>query len=671
MSEGFDGDFGGDFDTGADQGGENERPAEWLGDFADLDSEPDLPAEAGDFADLDAEPVVLGGTGNFADIDNEPDLPAEASDVADLDAEPVVLGGTGDFADLDREPGGLPDTISLEVDNATGQQVDTTGLEWSRLESVRGDQELDHGASDRMPAEFAADVVDAALPVNAQLAAAAGERGAGAQEQPAEAAAGAAPQSVDVSKYSVPDLRKEIAELERRRDELATADDCSAELAATEAQLHDLKHELLHRTGAGELSAKELRSELGQVEERLRSPILAGDPRDATYAFELKSALLRSSFALSDLQAERETVGKRLAEPVDYPRREVDMTWAKLLDAQIPEAKAALQEFVSAVNFHLSLLPPPPELQMLSDLLDAVPHSGDAKALTEWLTGENTITGEEISPIAGALGVAASGLDLIPRGGGDPPKGGGADPSPAGSSSRGDVAGGDVPEARTPELNARADAELGTPEAASPETGGLRPSALDAQTASPPTGYVRPDDARWGGADGRPEPLSAQEVGIRESAGASPRGADFQSASAQTERSGKTSIRADTGEMHAYRQTLSGHEIGLERPQGANNPGRADFISAIERPDGSVLVIATDVKTSTVGQFPQTAGGLKPSWELQVREAVSTGRLNLGDPGLEDRIRAAVDAGVEFRQLNVDFSKSDAPVIDAGTGRRL
>lgn len=145
-------------------------------------------------------------------------------------------------------------------------------------------------------------------------------------------------------------------------------------------------------------------------------------------------------------------------------------------------------------------------------------------------------------------------------------------------------------------------------------------------------------------------------VVIRESAGASPRGSTFQSASAQTPRSMNTAIRADIGEAEAYKAALENGEIGLQRPGGANVPG-ADFITAVDGPNG-IEVFVNDAKTSTVGNFPTPKGpGVKPTWLAEAEDAVKPGRLHLGDPALESRIQAAVKAGkVTVRQVNVNYS---------------
>jgi hypothetical protein len=142
---------------------------------------------------------------------------------------------------------------------------------------------------------------------------------------------------------------------------------------------------------------------------------------------------------------------------------------------------------------------------------------------------------------------------------------------------------------------------------------------------------------------------------VRESAGARTQEGDFQSASAQTNRSFLTAIRADVGESEAYKRALEKGEIGLQRPGGANVPG-ADFITAAEGPDG-IRIYVNDAKTSTTGKFPKDKGPyVKLVWAAEVHNAVA--RLDLGDPVLEARIRkaAADPTRIQVRQINVDYS---------------
>ena len=117
-----------------------------------------------------------------------------------------------------------------------------------------------------------------------------------------------------------------------------------------------------------------------------------------------------------------------------------------------------------------------------------------------------------------------------------------------------------------------------------------------------------------------------------------------------------TAIRSDVAESQAYGTALQKGEIGLQRPQGSNVKG-ADFITARVGSNGTVDVIVTDVKASTVGKFPKPAATVPPSWLAEVQAAVAPARLGLNDPVLEGQIRAAVQAGrVLPRQVNVDYS---------------
>jgi Domain of unknown function (DUF4157) len=128
------------------------------------------------------------------------------------------------------------------------------------------------------------------------------------------------------------------------------------------------------------------------------------------------------------------------------------------------------------------------------------------------------------------------------------------------------------------------------------------------------------------------------------------------SASAQTARSVITGPMADAAEAAAFRAALGRGEIGLQAPTGANVTG-GDFFTAEIDADGQVSLIITDVKMSTVGKFPTPATAIPLTWGDQLRAAIAPGRLGLGDPALENAIRAAFAAGrVRVRQVNVDQS---------------
>lgn len=137
-----------------------------------------------------------------------------------------------------------------------------------------------------------------------------------------------------------------------------------------------------------------------------------------------------------------------------------------------------------------------------------------------------------------------------------------------------------------------------------------------------------------------------------ESLGASPRGAVFVSASAQTERSMITAIGADVAESNSYLWALQRGEYGLSRAAGANRIG-ADSITAA-RVDGRMTIFVNDAKYSTTGAYPAAGSAMPKSWWRETWSAVSSGRLDLGDAALEAEIREAFFAGrVQMRQLNV------------------
>jgi hypothetical protein len=166
---------------------------------------------------------------------------------------------------------------------------------------------------------------------------------------------------------------------------------------------------------------------------------------------------------------------------------------------------------------------------------------------------------------------------------------------------------------------------------------------------------------------------AAAETGmaVRESAGAVKPGARRMftdpftgeahaiSATAQKPRSLMTAIRADVAEAEGYKAALVRGEIGLQRPTGSNVPG-TDFITAVTDRPGSnnvVEIIVTDVKASGVGRAPLASTVVPPAWRVEVLEAVSPSRLQLGHPQLEAAIRrAAQTVPIRRRTLFIDYS---------------
>jgi hypothetical protein len=134
--------------------------------------------------------------------------------------------------------------------------------------------------------------------------------------------------------------------------------------------------------------------------------------------------------------------------------------------------------------------------------------------------------------------------------------------------------------------------------------------------------------------------------------------------SASTPSAVKTSIRPSIAEAEVYRTALRRGEIGLQRPAHANAPG-TDFLTAVRDPiTGQYSVVVTDVKSSTIGQFPPPRTSLPPAWLREVQEAVAPARLNLGNPALEAQIRAAVLQGrISLRRITVDYSPAGQGAI--------
>jgi hypothetical protein len=132
---------------------------------------------------------------------------------------------------------------------------------------------------------------------------------------------------------------------------------------------------------------------------------------------------------------------------------------------------------------------------------------------------------------------------------------------------------------------------------------------------------------------------ATSEVRILESKGASRPGSRMHtdpftgethplSATAKTERSMVTSIRADVAEGEAYKAALSRGEIGIQRPTGANVTG-TDFITAVRKPGTNRIreVVITDVKATVSGRFPVPKTTIRGSWLSEVQHAVAQGRL--------------------------------------------
>jgi hypothetical protein len=131
----------------------------------------------------------------------------------------------------------------------------------------------------------------------------------------------------------------------------------------------------------------------------------------------------------------------------------------------------------------------------------------------------------------------------------------------------------------------------------------------------------------------------------------------------RTPKSHATATYANKGESLAYQEALNRGEIGLQRPAGANVPG-ADFITAITDRTRVREVVITDVKASLRGRFPVPKATIPGNWHAELLDAVSTDRLSLSDPVIEEAVREAVTNGrIRLRQLNVDFSSSGPGMI--------
>ena len=164
------------------------------------------------------------------------------------------------------------------------------------------------------------------------------------------------------------------------------------------------------------------------------------------------------------------------------------------------------------------------------------------------------------------------------------------------------------------------------------------------QPARPGVGDCRRRSDKRRSAAGRCAPVT-----IVESGGAMPAGTEYQSATARTARSQITSIRADIAESQAYNVALRRGEIGLLRPEGANVPG-VDFITARQIGNtGAYEILITDVKASTICEFPSPKTTIRADWIAEARASVD--RLALGDATLRKRsaMRSKTNGSIRAR----------------------
>jgi hypothetical protein len=119
-------------------------------------------------------------------------------------------------------------------------------------------------------------------------------------------------------------------------------------------------------------------------------------------------------------------------------------------------------------------------------------------------------------------------------------------------------------------------------------------------------------------------------------------GANISTATAQTNRSITTSIRAQTAEIAGYDARLWSGEIGIIAPSGSNVPG-LDYFTVTPLPEGGYAFHVVDMK-SRVSQnaFGQVSPSMRDSWLKAADRAIE--QLDLGNPQLEQEIRDAWEA---------------------------
>jgi len=134
-------------------------------------------------------------------------------------------------------------------------------------------------------------------------------------------------------------------------------------------------------------------------------------------------------------------------------------------------------------------------------------------------------------------------------------------------------------------------------------------------------------------------------------------GANVATGTAQTERSIITGVRAQTAEITGYEARLNRGEIGILAPSGSNVPG-LDYATAVRLPSGDYEIVACDAKSRAgTRAFGRVRGTLPATWQNAISDAVSSGRLSLGDPALELAIRDAWTQGrVRIARDTIDYS---------------
>ena len=139
------------------------------------------------------------------------------------------------------------------------------------------------------------------------------------------------------------------------------------------------------------------------------------------------------------------------------------------------------------------------------------------------------------------------------------------------------------------------------------------------------------------------------------------------SATARTDRSVITAIRADIGESEAYKQALLRGEIGLQRPMGANVRG-VDFITAVLDGKGGIKeIICSDVKTSVRGAFPTPKQTLPGDWRNEVKGAV--GRLKLRVVTTD--VTSTAFPVPHAAHSPADLARLEQQIVDALAGDRI
>jgi hypothetical protein len=130
------------------------------------------------------------------------------------------------------------------------------------------------------------------------------------------------------------------------------------------------------------------------------------------------------------------------------------------------------------------------------------------------------------------------------------------------------------------------------------------------------------------------------------------------SGTAQTKQSITTGVRANVAENMAYQARIDRGEHGVLAPGGSNVKG-PDYVTAKRLPNGNYEIVVVDTKSrvNASSSFKKIRSSLSRDWQDAVSDALTPGRLDFGNPILEQAIRDAwAQDRVRIARDTVDFS---------------